>query len=100
MSTDLSMLALVSGLTAILWVPYVSARILQYGLIPALSYKVDDEPVAAWAGRAKKAHYNATENLVVFAALVLVAHIAGAANEATAAAAVVYFWARLATNNV
>ncbi len=31
-----------------------------------------------------------------FAALVLVAHIAGAANEATAAAAVVYFWARLA----
>ncbi len=96
MSTDLAMLAWVSGLTAVIWLPYVSARILRYGLIPALSYKIDDEPVAAWAVRAKKAHANAGENLVVFAALVLTAHIAGAANEATAAAAVVYFWARLA----
>lgn len=44
-----------------------------------------------WVSRAKKAHYNAIENLIPFAALVIVAHLAGAANEATTAAAIAYF---------
>lgn len=96
MTTDLSMLAWTAGLTALFWVPYVLARIVQYGPVEALTYRADSKPVAAWAERAKKAHYNAVENLAVFAALVLVAHLTGAANEATAAAAITYFWARLA----
>lgn len=96
MTTDLSMLAWTAGLTALFWVPYVLARIVQYGPVEALTYRADAKPVAAWAERAKKAHYNAVENLAVFAALVLVAHLTGAANEATAAAAITYFWARLA----
>jgi len=95
MSTDLSMLAWVSGLTAVLWMPYILARIGKYGVLEALSYRADDKPVADWAVRAKKAHYNAAENLVVFAALVLAAHVTGAANEATAAASVAYLIARL-----
>ncbi len=96
MSTDLSMLAWVSGLTLLFWIPYILARITKYGVIPTLTYKVDNEPVPAWAERAKKAHYNAVENLVLFAALVLVAHLTNATNDATAAAAITYFWARLA----
>ena len=44
----------------------------------------------------KAAHYNAVENLVVFAALVLVANAVGAKSEATALACVIYFWARVA----
>lgn len=96
MTTDLSMLAWTAGLTAILWIPYILARIAKYGPVEALSYRADAKPVAAWAERAKKAHYNAVENLVVFAALVLVAHLAGASNDATATAAVVYFWSRVA----
>ena len=97
MSTDLSMLAWVSGLTLLLWVPYISARVLKFGPA-ALTYRFDSEPLAPWAERAKKAHYNAVENLAPFAALVLVAHVTGAANDATAAAAaaITYFWARLA----
>ena len=95
MSTDLSMLAWTSGLTALLWLPYILARIGKYGMIEALTYRADNLPVPAWADRAKKAHYNAVENLVIFAALVLVAHVTGAANYATAAAAVTYFVARL-----
>ena len=51
---------------------------------------------APWAEKAKKAHYNAVENLAPFAALVLVAQAAGAANSTTAMASVVYFWARVA----
>ncbi len=96
MTTDLSMLAWTTGFTALLWIPYILARIAKYGPVEALTYRADAKPVAAWAERAKKAHYNAVENLVVFAALVLIAYLTNAANEATAAAAITYFWARVA----
>lgn len=96
MTTDLQMLIWVSLLTLFLWLPYVLARLVRYGLIETISYRKDGEPVAAWATRAKKAHYNAIENLVPFAIAVLVAHITNAANDMTALASIVYFWARLA----
>jgi uncharacterized MAPEG superfamily protein len=44
---------------------------------------------------ANKAHFNAVENLVVFAALVLAAHALGVTKSAIATATIVYFWARL-----
>ena len=43
----------------------------------------------------KAAHYNAVENLVVFATAVLVLHAAGVSNDTTVLACQVYFWARL-----
>jgi uncharacterized MAPEG superfamily protein len=52
--------------------------------------------LTGWAGRAKRAHNNMTENLVLFAALVLVAAVAGKANAMTALGAAIFFWARLA----
>jgi uncharacterized MAPEG superfamily protein len=42
-----------------------------------------------------KAHDNAIENLVVFAALVLVAQDLGISNAATVIACAAYFWARV-----
>ena len=96
MTTDLEMLAWVAGLTSLMWLPYIIAHILNVGLLPALTYRADDVPLPAWAARSKKAHYNAIENLAPFAAVVIVAHLTGAANAATAAAAIAYFWARLA----
>jgi len=96
MTTDLEMLAWTTGLTGLMWMPYILARIASIGLMETLSYKSDNAPPPGWAERARKAHGNAVENLVLFAALVLTAHLAGAANEATAAAAVWYFWARVA----
>jgi uncharacterized MAPEG superfamily protein len=96
MTTDLNMLAWVAGFTLLLWVPYILARLTTYGLLPTLAYRADKEPLPAWAEKAKKAHYNAVENLAPFAALVLVAQLAGAASEVTATACVVYFWARVA----
>jgi uncharacterized MAPEG superfamily protein len=96
MTTDLKMLAWVAGLTLLLWIPYVLARLKAYGLIPTLAYRVDKEPLPPWAEGAKRAHHNAIENLAPFAALVLTAQLAGAANSLTATACVVYFWARVA----
>ena len=96
MTTDLNMLAWTAGITILMWLPYILAHIANVGVVTALTYQADDSPLPAWAARAKKAHYNAIENLAPFAALVLVAHISGAANEASAIAAITYFWARLA----
>ena len=96
MTTELQMLTWTAGITILMWAPYILAHIINVGVLPALTYRADDTPLPAWAARAKKAHYNAIENLVPFAALVIVAHLTGAANEATAAAAITYFWARLA----
>lgn len=51
--------------------------------------------MSAWAERMKAAHYNAVENTVLFATLVLVAHAAGVSNQTTVLVCEVYFWARL-----
>jgi len=96
MTTELEMLVWVTGFTLLLWLPYILAHITNVGVLPALTYKADGTPLPAWAQRAKNAHRNAIENLVPFAALVIVAHLTGVSNEATAAAAVAYFWLRVA----
>lgn len=96
MTTELQMLAWTAGLTALFWLPYILAHVLNVGVMEALTYRADGTALPAWAARAKKAHYNAVENLVVFASLILVAHLAGVATETTATAATAYFWLRAA----
>jgi uncharacterized MAPEG superfamily protein len=49
-----------------------------------------------WVGRAHRAHRNMLESLVLFAALVLVAHAAGREDAMTALGAQIFLWARLA----
>jgi uncharacterized MAPEG superfamily protein len=49
-----------------------------------------------FAGRAKRSHLNMLESLPLFAALVLIAAVAGKANAMTATGAMLFFWARLA----
>lgn len=48
------------------------------------------------AGRARRAHLNMIENMVVFVTLVLIATVGGKANAMTAMGAMIFFWARLA----
>jgi uncharacterized MAPEG superfamily protein len=95
MSPELKYLALVSVLTGVLWVPYILNTIAVRGLGNAVGYPDNPKPLAAWAQRLKAAHYNAVENLVVFASLLLIASIAGIHQPAIVTAASVYFWARL-----
>ena len=52
--------------------------------------------LVGWAGRAARAHHNMLENLVLFAALVLVAVAAGKTNSTTLLGAQIFVWARLA----
>ncbi|HEX9684456.1 MAG TPA: MAPEG family protein [Burkholderiales bacterium] len=95
MTTELKYLAFVTTLTALIWIPYILNMIMVRGLIDAVGYPENPKPMAPWATRMRAAHYNAVENLVVFAALVLVAHAAGVKGEATATACIIYFWARV-----
>lgn len=81
--------------TALLWVPYILNMILVRGLVDAVGYPADPKPLAPWAQRAKAAHYNAVENLVVFAPLVIAAQMTGMADGTTANAALVYLLARI-----
>lgn len=95
MKTELLYLVLVTALTGLMWVPYILDRIAVWGLIDAVGYPANPKPQSPWAQRMMKAHDNAVENLVIFAALVLAAQAAGVSNAATATACVVYFWARV-----
>ena len=96
MTDSLFWLTLTAAMTAVFFLPYILEFIGRVGLLPALSLAEPDEQklnaTPAWADRAKKAHYNAVENLVVFAPLVLIAHSTGIS---VAFAAQVYFVARL-----
>ena len=95
MKTEILYLVLVTALTGLMWVPYILDRIAAWGLIDTVGYPANPKPQSAWAQRMMKAHDNAVENLVVFAALVLAAHAAGVSNAATSTACIVYFWARV-----
>lgn len=68
-------LAVTALMTGVLWIPYIIERSMSLGVMGALGPVGPDELArqAAWAQRARAAHYNAVENLVVFATLVLVA---------------------------
>lgn len=95
MTTELFYLTLTTVLTALLWMPYTLNMIMVRGLSDAVGYPQDPKPLAAWADRLKNSHGNAVENLVVFAALVLVADALEVRSTATAMSCMVYFWARV-----
>ncbi|MDP6353408.1 MAG: MAPEG family protein [Alphaproteobacteria bacterium] len=95
MTYDLYMLALASGLAAVMWIPYIVSRVQTWGMVDALGYPEEQPDLPLWAQRAHRAHLNLLENLPHFAALVLIAHVAGVANTATAFGAALFFWARV-----
>lgn len=95
MTSELMSLTWVVALSAVMWVPYIVNSIMVQGLVDAVGYPDNPKPLAPWAARMKKAHYNAVENLVVFATLVLTLNAAGISNETTVLACNIFFWARL-----
>jgi uncharacterized MAPEG superfamily protein len=95
MTTELAYLVAITLITALMWVPYILDRLAVRGLADTVGYPEAPKPQTPWAQRMMKAHSNAIENLVVFAALVLAAHAAGVSNGATVFACALYFWARV-----
>lgn len=97
MTIELKYLAWTALLTAALWIPYIVCQVATNGFLSGENY-VDPtpRPVPLWGKRADRAHINAVETFAPFAALVLVAHVAGKENAMTAFWAAAFFWLRLA----
>jgi uncharacterized MAPEG superfamily protein len=51
--------------------------------------------ILGWPGRAARAHRNMMENLPLFAALVLIAHVAGRTNATSILGEHIFVWSRL-----
>ncbi len=68
----------------------------QVGLSTLAGNREGMAELSGFAGRARRAHHNMVENLVLFAALVLIAAVGGKANAMTDLGSAVFFWARLA----
>lgn len=95
MNTGMDWLAASCMLTALMWLPYGLEMIVHQGLMAALGNRERVAEPAPWAARVRRAHANAVENLVVFAALMLIAQMMQVRADVTAAAGAIYFFARL-----
>jgi len=85
-------------MTALMWVPYIVHIIMTKGPEKAMMEVEPEDPktFAPWARRAKAAHYNAVENLVLFAPLVIMGYVLKVNTPTFVSAVKIYFWARLA----
>ena len=96
MSPDLKYL-LFSTILCFVQVLIAAAGANQAVGLPTLAGNREGLPaITGWAGRAKRAHLNMIENLVLFAALVLAAVIAGKTNDMTLLGAQIFLYARIA----
>jgi uncharacterized MAPEG superfamily protein len=95
MTPEMKYLSYITVLTALMWIPYILNVLMRNRLSDAVGYPDAPLVMAPWAERLKKAHYNAIENLVIFATLILIANAMELSNAATTSAAAVYFWARV-----
>jgi hypothetical protein len=78
MTIDLWYLAATALLTSALWIPYIACQVMTNGFLAPENY-VDPapRPVPLWGQRAHRAFLNGVESFGPFAALVIVAHVAG-----------------------
>jgi uncharacterized MAPEG superfamily protein len=95
MTPDLSLLVWTVVLTFVQVVIAAAGANAEVGLPTLAGNREDVPPIAGWAGRAQRAHRNMLENLPLFIALVLVAHIANRANGTSVLGEQLFFWARL-----
>jgi uncharacterized MAPEG superfamily protein len=95
MTPELNLLVWSAVLAFVQMLIAASGAQLQVG-VPTLAGNREDLPtIRSWAGRARRAHLNMIENLLLFTILVLVAQIAGKTNGMTLLGAQIFFWARV-----
>lgn len=95
MPIELKLLVWSCALALVQMVVAAAGAQLQVGL-PVLAGNRENLPeLKGFAGRAVRAHRNMLESLVLFAALVLVAQVAGKTNATTALGAQLFFWGRV-----
>jgi len=96
MKIELTLLVCATALAFVQVLIAVLAAIAQVGLPALLGNREDMPQLTGLAGRAERAYRNMFESLLLFAALVLVAAVAGKTNAQTLLGAQIFVWARLA----
>jgi uncharacterized MAPEG superfamily protein len=96
MKPELNLLLWSVVLTVVQMLVAAQAAFNKVGLMALVGNREGLPALTGWGGRATRAHRNMLENLVLFAALVLVAVAAGKTNDMTLLGAQLFFWARLA----
>jgi uncharacterized MAPEG superfamily protein len=96
MQIELLFLALSAALCLVLTVPYTTALVLKLGIPVMVGNREDFPALEGWVGRARRAHANMVENLVPFAALIIVGAATGKLGQGTAIGAQLFFWGRVA----
>jgi uncharacterized MAPEG superfamily protein len=96
MEAELMLLVWAVALTFAQMLLAVAGATLQVGLPMLAGNREGLVFTTGWVGRAYRAHHNMLESLGLFAALVLVAVMAGKTNDHTLLGAQLFFWARLA----
>jgi uncharacterized MAPEG superfamily protein len=96
MKPELTLLAWAVLLTFVQLLVAVQGAMAQVGLMPLFGNREGLPEIKGWGGRAARAHRNMLESLVLFAALVLTAVVAGKTNSTTLAGAQLFLWARVA----
>ena len=96
LSPELTLLLWAVALTFIQLIISILGAAQQHGLTTLAGNRENIGSTSGWAGRAQRAHRNMLENLVLFAILVIVAHVAGISNELSVLGAQLFFWGRLA----
>lgn len=96
MQIELLFLALSAALCLALTLPYTAALVLKLGPSVMAGNREDFPALEGWVGRARRAHANMVENLVPFAALIIVAAVTNTFGQGTAIGAQLFFWGRVA----
>jgi len=96
MKPELNLLVWAVALAVVQMLVAAQAAFNKVGLMALVGNREGMPELTGWGGRATRAHRNMLENLVLFAALVLVAVTAGKTNDMTLLGAQLFIWARLA----
>ena len=96
MKPEMMLLVWAVLLTVVQAVVAVQGAMMQVGLATLMGNREGIPEIRGWGGRAARAHRNMLENLVLFAALVLAAVIAGKTNDMTLLGAQIFLYARIA----
>jgi len=96
MKPELNLLVWMVVLTVVQMLVAAQGAFNQVGFMRLVGNRDGMPEITGWGGRATRAHRNMLENLVLFAALVLVAVVAGKTNDMTLLGAQIFFWGRIA----
>jgi uncharacterized MAPEG superfamily protein len=96
MTVEFKLLIWSLGLTFVQMLIAVVGTVFYLGLPKAAGNRERIPELPGWPGRARRAHRNMLENMVLFAPLILIADIAGRDNGMTELGAELFLWARLA----